>query len=157
MLTEEELAIIQSLRNDVQRAKDVAERYRSEAEALKNENTLIRWMVRGIAAERAHFTVTLQERMVSKDLLRAAEVFGYNAAIKLLDLGKIAFKDHARMYTMRRYIQYLQNHASNHGLEFTELGENNEGRNDIFNDKWEPWSLYGDYITSNAGKTGTIK
>lgn len=146
MINNDELQVITALRRDIQRQHDLIADLNRQLDAEKNENRTIRWMVRGIAADRAHFTVTLQAHMESKELLRAAEVFGGNAAHELLRLGKLAFKDHARMYMMRSYITTLQNRLRAEGMQFRDLGEDNSGPHHIFDEKWESPDYYGTEI-----------
>jgi hypothetical protein len=109
-------------------------------ERQANEIGLIRWMVRGIAAARAHVSITLNAAITAKELPRSFELLGENCAHVLLRQANIVFKDHARIYTLRNYVRYLQGQCDHYGVKYSALDRDNDHDDgkDIFSPTWEP-------------------
>lgn len=142
LYSEEELEqeCLRRMRLATERYTEIIDKQRADLERIETDIVAMRLTMRGLVAERAHLTITINEYLNGKDALRAAEILGENAAHKLIELSKKSFRDHARMHEMKSYIHYLQNHARNCGVRFTDLGENNDGKRDIFADSYSPHS-----------------
>lgn len=140
MYTEQELEqeVLRRLTAAMAEHREEMDMLRKELEAIKTDLVAAKYALRGIVAERARVEITLSAHLSGKDALEGMRVFGENAAHELLRLAKRDFRDHARMYEMRRYIMYLQNHASSNGVKFTELGKDNYGLRDIFAPDYSP-------------------